>query len=123
MERAAATRVERIYPAGAVLPDPATWYADRTRCTVRSGQVAGDADVRAAETQCVVTPREPWQDRECQLTVLAAVEDTAGKRVGRPLEVGTSDTSAGGGSDTPTRRSLRPTGTENRDPSAASATR
>ena len=90
--------------------------------TPGGGQVTGGADVRAAETQWVFTPREPWQDREYQLTVLAALEDTAGNRVGRPFEVGTSEAPAGGGAVAPTRLSFRPTGTDP-DPSAASATR
>ncbi len=90
--------------------------------TPGSGRVAGDADVRAAETQWVFTPREPWQDREYQLAVLAALEDTAGNRVGRPFEVGTSATPAAGGAAAPTRLSFRPAGTAT-EQSEASATR
>lgn len=90
--------------------------------TPGGGPVAGDADVRAAETRWVFTPREPWQDREYQLAALAALEDTAGNRVGRPFEVGTSDTPAVGGGAAPVRLSLRPAGTTT-EQSAASATR
>ena len=62
------------------------------------------------------------QDREYQLTVLAALEDTVGARVGRPFEVGTSATPAAGGAAAPTRLSCRPAGTAT-EQSAASATR
>ena len=71
MELSTATRVERVYPTGAVLP---------------------------------------------------ALEDTAGNRVGRPFEVGTSDTPAVGGGAAPVRLSFRPAGTTT-EQSAASATR
>ncbi len=90
--------------------------------TPDGARVTGRADVRASETRWVFTPRESWEDREYRLTVLAALEDTAGNRVGRPFEVGTSAAPAGGGAAAPTQLSFRPTGTA-RVPSAARATR
>lgn len=90
--------------------------------TPEGAQVTGRPDVRAAKTRWVFTPRESCDDREYQLTVLAALEDTAGNRVGRPFEVGTTAAPAAGGAAAPTQLSFRPTGTA-RDPSAARAMR
>ena len=72
-------------------------------------RVAGGIDVQAAETQWSFTPRDRWEDREYRLTVLPALEDPAGNRVGRPFEIGTSEAPAHGHPEATVRLSFRPT--------------
>ena len=71
-------------------------------------RVPGVGAVRDGETEWAFTPRRPWDDREYGLTVLPALEDPAGNRVGRPFELGTSETAGGGGPAASTRLPFRP---------------
>ena len=83
-ERAPATRVERIYPAGAVFPE------NQSRFCVHFSAPLGLAG------------------------------GAAGNRVGRPFEVGTSDTPAAGRTAAPTRLFFRPAGTATEQSAARS---
>lgn len=71
----------------------------------------GAGAVREGETEWAFTPRGPWEDREYGLTVLPALEDPAGNRVGRPFELGASETAGGAGPAASTRLPFRPTRT------------
>lgn len=75
-------------------------------------RVPGVGAVRAGETEWAFTPRRPWEDREYGLTVLPALEDPAGNRVGRPFELGASEAAVGSGPAASMRLPFRPTRTE-----------
>ena len=77
--------------------------------TLEGGAVAGDIDIQAKETRWLFTPREPWEHVEYRLTILPVLEDTAGNRVGRPFEVGSSESVERQGLTAPTSLLFHPT--------------
>jgi hypothetical protein len=77
--------------------------------TLEGGAVAGDIDIQAKETRWLFTPREPWEHVEHRLTILPVLEDTAGNRVGRPFEVGSSESVERQGLTAPTSLLFHPT--------------
>lgn len=67
----------------------------RTVGVTRAGQpVAGVVEVSREETEWRFTPRQPWERAGYELTILSALEDPAGNRIGRAFEVLPTDPAA-----------------------------